>query len=415
MRAVEGAGPRTGADDPPLVVETRDRLDADRPGRQSLRRPRRQLRRGHHRPRPSGGRGRHPRPGRARSATCRPRRSARRASRSRRRSSAIAPAGLDRVLLGLSGSDANDTALKLARTLTGRHEVIAFSGGYFGRGSGVIGLNGKARDARSGRARRGRPLPALPVSVSLAARPGRRRPARRRSRSSGMRSRIRPPGSDRSRRSSSSRSRATAASSSHPTASWPGCASCATATAPSSSSTRSSAGFGRTGRTWAAEHWNVVPDLMTVGKGIGGGLAVSAVVGRPGVHGPLGAGHAHLDVHGQRGQPGRRAGGHRRLARRGPRGALRDGRGASCSSSSGRRWPTTPHVGEVRGLGLFVGIEIVADRDDRDARSGSHRRDPACRVRAGRAARLGRPPRERHQALPAADHRRAGCSTPRSS
>ena len=58
---------------------------------------------------------------------------------------AIAPAGLDRVLLGLSGSDANDTALKLARTLTGRHEVIAFSGGYFGRGSGVIGLNGKAR------------------------------------------------------------------------------------------------------------------------------------------------------------------------------------------------------------------------------------------------------------------------------
>ena len=39
-------------------------------------------------------------------------------------------------------------------------------------------------------------------------------------------------------------------------------------------------GFGRTGRTWAAEHWGVVPDLMTVGKGIGGGLAVSAVVGR---------------------------------------------------------------------------------------------------------------------------------------
>ena len=56
----------------------------------------------------------------------------------------IAPPGLDRVLLGISGSDANDTALKLARTVTGRREVIAFSGGYFGRSSGVIGLNGKA-------------------------------------------------------------------------------------------------------------------------------------------------------------------------------------------------------------------------------------------------------------------------------
>ena len=30
---------------------------------------------------------------------------------------AIAPAGLDRVLLGISGADANDTALKLARTM----------------------------------------------------------------------------------------------------------------------------------------------------------------------------------------------------------------------------------------------------------------------------------------------------------
>ena len=39
-------------------------------------------------------------------------------------------------------------------------------------------------------------------------------------------------------------------------------------------------GFGRTGRTWAAEHEGVVRDLMTLGKGIGGGMAVSAVVGR---------------------------------------------------------------------------------------------------------------------------------------
>src|SRR5207249_7985106 len=39
-------------------------------------------------------------------------------------------------------------------------------------------------------------------------------------------------------------------------------------------------GFGRTGRMWACEHEGVVPDLMTVGKGIGGGLAVAAVLGR---------------------------------------------------------------------------------------------------------------------------------------
>jgi 4-aminobutyrate aminotransferase-like enzyme len=39
-------------------------------------------------------------------------------------------------------------------------------------------------------------------------------------------------------------------------------------------------GFGRSGRMWACEHESVVPDLMTVGKGVGGGLALAALLGR---------------------------------------------------------------------------------------------------------------------------------------
>lgn len=39
-------------------------------------------------------------------------------------------------------------------------------------------------------------------------------------------------------------------------------------------------GCGRSGRMWACEHAGVVPDLMTVGKGIGGGMAVAAVLGK---------------------------------------------------------------------------------------------------------------------------------------
>ena len=39
-------------------------------------------------------------------------------------------------------------------------------------------------------------------------------------------------------------------------------------------------GFGRTGTLFACEQLGVVPDLMTVAKGLGGGLPISAVVGR---------------------------------------------------------------------------------------------------------------------------------------
>ena len=37
-------------------------------------------------------------------------------------------------------------------------------------------------------------------------------------------------------------------------------------------------GFGRTGRMWGAAHEGVVPDIMTVGKGMGGGFPLSGVI-----------------------------------------------------------------------------------------------------------------------------------------
>jgi 4-aminobutyrate aminotransferase-like enzyme len=49
------------------------------------------------------------------------------------------------------------------------------------------------------------------------------------------------------------------------------------------------AGFGRTGKLWGFEHYGIVPDIATFGKGISSSLPMAAVAGRPDVmdlHGP---------------------------------------------------------------------------------------------------------------------------------
>jgi 4-aminobutyrate aminotransferase-like enzyme len=50
------------------------------------------------------------------------------------------------------------------------------------------------------------------------------------------------------------------------------------------------AGFGRTGKFWAFEHYGVTPDLICCGKGISSSLPISAVIGREAIMDQFGPG-----------------------------------------------------------------------------------------------------------------------------
>jgi 4-aminobutyrate aminotransferase-like enzyme len=186
---------------------------------------------------------------------------------------AIAPAGLDRFLPAMSGAMANEIALALART---RRDgaVVTFSGSYFGRSAGTVGLAGKARY---------RQALGLPPAAQFAPFPY---PLRMGERASDLSLEalerlaspagglgpiaavmlepiqgnggvvIPPPDFLRRLRDFCDRTGALMIVD------------------------EIQSGCGRTGRMWAIEHAGVTPDLMTVGKGIGGGVAVAAVMGR---------------------------------------------------------------------------------------------------------------------------------------
>lgn len=122
-------------------------------------------------------------------------------------------------------------------------------------------------------------------------------------------------------------------------------------------------GMGRTGKLWACDHFGLVPDLMTVAKGIASGLPLGALVARaelmdwpPGAHASTFGGNpvavaaalATLElVQGELVGNAARMGAH--IMER-----IRD-------------WPARfPCVGQVRGLGLMIGIELVRDQSSRE-------------------------------------------------
>ena len=121
-------------------------------------------------------------------------------------------------------------------------------------------------------------------------------------------------------------------------------------------------GFGRTGRWFAQEHFKLIPDIMTVAKGLASGMPLSGVISRldlmkkwlPGTHGGTYGGNAVACA-----------------AAVATINAMRDEnmienarlRGEQLMTGLRHLQEEYPSIGDVRGLGLMVGTEIrTSDR-----------------------------------------------------
>jgi 4-aminobutyrate aminotransferase len=119
-------------------------------------------------------------------------------------------------------------------------------------------------------------------------------------------------------------------------------------------------GMGRTGKMWAAEHFGAVPDILAVAKGIASGMPLGATVARADLMTwPPGA---HASTFG--GNPVCCAAALETIALLEEELMENAARMGAHLMDRMREWPARfPQVGDVRGLGLMIGIELVRDRE----------------------------------------------------
>ncbi|MFN8020202.1 MAG: aminotransferase class III-fold pyridoxal phosphate-dependent enzyme [Acidimicrobiales bacterium] len=267
-----------------------------------------------------------------------------------------------------SGSEANELALRLARTVTGRHDVVAVDWGYHGNTNDLVEISAYKFNRRGGAGR--------PPHVQLAELPD---PYRGRLRSYGTTA-----GQGYGDDVAAAITRAVEHDPRGPAAfiaeSISGCGGQvvfpdgylarayehARAAGALCIADEVQVGFGRVGRAmWAFELQGVVPDIVTLGKPIGNGHPLGAVVTTPEIAAAFANGMEWFNTFG--GNPVSCAVGMAVLD-------VIEGEGLQARAldtgtylldglrSLQRR---DERIGDVRGEGMYLGVDLVADRDTR--------------------------------------------------
>ena len=274
----------------------------------------------------------------------------------------LAPGNLGRTQLYSGGAEAVEAAFRLAMSYTGKYEMVGFWGGFHGKTAGVMGLIGDESKHGWG------PLPGGRFSVPYAdcarcpfalrypdcgvACADFARQAIKKTTSGAVAAIIIEP------------MQGTAGNVVPPPEFLPAIQSIARDLGALLICDEMITGFGRTGRWFGCNHSGVVPDIMTVGKGMGNGFPISGVISRDDVvtAEPFARASASSSSYG--GNP---------LASTAALATLEtivdDGLvehaarvGARMLDRLRAMQEKYAFIGDVRGVGLMIGVDLVADR-----------------------------------------------------
>lgn len=282
------------------------------------------------------------------------------------RVASVTPPGLGRIQLFSGGAEAVEAALRLARGATGKREVIGFWGGFHGKTGGVLGLLGSDFKHQLG--------PFLPGQYLSPYADCYRCPLTLRYPECGiacaefLRGVIRHQTGGEIAAIIVEPIQGTAGNVVPPEGFLRAVAAIAREHGALLLCDEMITGFGRTGSMWGSDHDGVVPDIMTVGKGIGGGFPLSGVVSSDELTARKPWSNPSASSSSYGGNPLGAAAGLAALE------IILDENLVASAARVGKvmlaRLEALKEkhrvVGEVRGRGLLLGLELVRDRTSRE-------------------------------------------------
>lgn len=295
----------------------------------------------------------------------------------------ITPPNLDKAFILTTGSEATEAAMKLARLYTGRKEIISFQGGFHGRTYGAMSAGGK----RSGAATKGfgpfvpgfyqAPFPnsyrpifgEMTLSTDLEKYP---RPWVRKSKS--LQTGNTPYCLDYLDWFTETETEGDIAAvivesyqggagSIIPPKEWmQGLAAWCKEHGIVFIADEVQASFGRTGKMFCFEHYDIQPNLVCMGKGISSSVPVSAVVGESAIMDSLGPG-TMSSTHGGNALSSRIALENILIIEDEDLVGNAAAMGEICKTRFAEMEKKFPFLGDSRGLGLVWGLEIIDPKD----------------------------------------------------